>query len=117
MSMYVSALDEKISEHFGFAAPPKGFAFMLSEKGALQMRTPTGAEVVLDPNEEKEIAKESLKENMRLQMTAWERRKDSVVSSGLNAAGYAVGVAVAGIALAAVFRWLGGRQKDMPKVG
>jgi len=102
--MYVSGAEEIAS---------KGFGFETTRKGVTLMTTPTGEQVALTQEEEKDIAKEALRDKLKLQMTEGYRMKDTVINSVLNAAGYAVGLGIAGLALAFVVKWTGIRK---PKV-
>lgn len=113
MAMYVGVLDDEVAESFGFEATPRGFAFKVSE-GVVKMKTPTGAEVALTAEEEHEIAKQALKDSLKMKMTAAERRVDTTISSALNATGYAVGLGLAGLALGLAFAALSGKKKRLP---
>jgi hypothetical protein len=94
---------------------PEGFAVEPTPTGFLRLVTPSGAVVELSPEEERAIAKEVLMENMRLQMTAWRRTKDAIISSAVGAAGYAVGIGLAGVIVAGVLRWLGAKEAEHPR--
>ena len=92
---------------------PKGFAIEPTPSGFLTLTTPSGAEVSLTPEEEKAIAKEVLVENMKLQMTGWRRTKEAIITSGMSAAGYAIGVGLGGLLVAGVLRWLGAKDTNV----
>lgn len=109
--MYLNAMDDEVEKAFE-EATPKGFAFKVSE-GVVKMKTPTGAEVALTSDEEHEIAKQALKDSLKMKMTASERRLDATLSSALNAAGYAVGLGLAGLAIGLLVRWASGRKRKM----
>jgi len=108
--MYVSALNDEIEEGFKVEATPKGFAFKVTKEGGVKMTTPTGTEVVLDPTEEHEIAKQALKDSLKMKMTAVERRVDTTINSALNAAGYAIGLGLAGLSVGLFLSWVGGKK-------
>lgn len=110
LDMYVGVLSDEVAEGFGFEATPKGFAFKVSE-GVVRMKTPTGAEVALTTDEEHEIAKQALKDSLKMKMTASERRLDTTMNSALHAVGYAVGLGLSGLAMALVIGALSGKKK------
>ena len=106
----MSALNDEIEEGFKVEATPKGFAFKVSKEGAVKMTTPTGAEITLDPAEEHEVAKQALKDSLKMKMTAVERRVDTTITSALNAAGYAIGLGLAGLAVGLFLSWAAGKK-------
>lgn len=65
--------------------------------GELSVLTPSGEEVFLSAEDEKDIAKAALEDQLMMEFVAPGKRKEAIITAGIGAIGNALGFALAGL--------------------
>ena len=69
--------------------------------------TPSGMQVTISPEEEEQIARRALQDQLHAKLMAPHRLKQVATESAIGAAGNAIGIMIGGLFLAVVMRSMG----------